>query len=111
VATLRKRGARWQVGRQKEAEIERGELLNTSRSLKAYSLAALLTRYESEVTSRKRGASSERYRLRTLKAAPIAGLPLDKLTPSVLARHRDERLLVVSGVRRSGANSSYYNIV
>ena len=125
MATIRKRGARWQAqvrlqghraitksflhkndaeawGRQKEAEIERGELLNTSRSLKAYSLAALLTRYESEVTSRKRGASSERYRLKTIQASTITDLPLDKLTPSLIARYRDERLKAVSApsVRR-----------
>jgi integrase len=54
------------------------------------------------VTPEKRGAASELFRLKTLKAAPIARLPLDKLTPSVLARYRDERLLVVSApsVRR-----------
>jgi len=125
VATIRKRGVRWQAqvrlqghapitksfthkadaeawARQQEVAIERGEIQSARKSLKTYVLADLLTRYQSEVTPRKRGAASELFRLKTLKAAPIASLPLDKLTPSVLARHRDERLLVVSApsVRR-----------
>ncbi|MGA2638089.1 MAG: site-specific integrase [Methylocella sp.] len=125
MATIRERGNRWQAqvrlqgspaisnsfirksdaeawGRLKEIEIERGELQNASGSLKAFSLGGLLTRYEAEVTSRKRGASSERYRLGTIRANTITGLPLDKLTPSLLAGYRDERLKAVSAssVRR-----------
>jgi len=125
VAAIRKRGLRWQAqvrlqghapitksfthkadaeawARQREVAIERGEIQSARKSLKTYVLADLLSRYQSEVTPRKRGAASELFRLKTLKAAPIASLPLDKLTPSVLARYRDARLLVVSGpsVRR-----------
>lgn len=111
VATIRKRGVRWQAqvrlqghraitksfthradteawARQQEVAIERGEIQSARRSLKTFVLADLLARYQSEVTPKKRGAASELFRLRTLKAAPIATLPLDKLTPSVLARHR-----------------------
>jgi len=125
VATIRKRGERWQAqvrlqghtpftktfthkadaeawARQQEVRIERGEIESASRSLKAFHLNDLLCRYELEITPQKLGASSERYRLKTLKASTIANLALDKLTSSALARYRDERLLVVSGpsVRR-----------
>jgi integrase len=125
VATIRKRGERWQAqvrlqghpplaktftlkadaeawARRQEVSIERGEIESGGRSLKAFFLVDLLERYETDVTPLKRGAVSERCRIRTLKAATVARSALDKLTPSVLARHRDERLLVVSGpsVRR-----------
>ena len=125
MATIRKRGERWQAqvrlqghpplaktftlkadaeawARRQEVSIERGEIESGGRSLKAFFLVDLLERYETDVTPLKRGAVSERCRIRTLKAATVARSALDKLTPSVLARHRDERLLVVSGpsVRR-----------
>jgi hypothetical protein len=90
VATIRKRGARWQAqvrlqryasttksfthradaeawGRQQELAIERGEIGSVRKSLKAYVLSDLLIRYESEVNPRKRGAASELFRLKTLK--------------------------------------------
>jgi integrase len=125
VATIRKRGERWQAqvrllghapitksfthkidaeawARQQEVDIERGEIQSARRSLKTFVLNDLLCRYEAEVTTKKRGASSEQYRLGTLKASSIARLSLDNVTPSVLARYRDERLKVVtsSSVRR-----------
>jgi hypothetical protein len=125
VATIRKRGDRWQAqvrlqghapitksfilkidaeawGRQQEVDIERGEIQSVRRSLKAFVLNDLLCRYETEITAKKRGAASETYRLRTLKASSIARLSLDNVTPSVLARYRDERLKVVTSpsVRR-----------
>jgi hypothetical protein len=120
VATIRKRGERWQAqvrlqghqpvtktftlkadaeawARQQEVNIERGEIESARRSLKAFLLRDLLERYEAELTPLKRGAVSEACRIRTLKGAAIASLSLDKLTPSVLARLRDQRLAVVSG--------------
>jgi integrase len=125
VATIRKRAERWQAqvrlqghppvsktftlkadaeawARRQEVSFERGEIESGRRSLKAFLLKDLLERYESEVTPLKRGAVSEACRIRTLKAATIARTSLDKLTSSVLARHRDERMLAVSGpsVRR-----------
>ncbi|TAL82095.1 MAG: site-specific integrase [Beijerinckiaceae bacterium] len=125
MATIRKRGERWQAqvrlqghaplaktfrhksdaeawARQQEVAIERGEIQSARRSLRAYVLSDLLARYESEVTPCKRGAASELYRIKTLKAASIASLPLDKVTSNTLALYRDQRLLEVSGpsVRR-----------
>jgi integrase len=123
VATIRKRANRWQAqvrlqgctpttktfvrksdaeawARQQEIAIERGEILSARRSLKSFVLADVLTRYEKEVTP-KRGAASEFSRLRTITSS-LGSIPLDKLTPSTLARYRDERLLIVSSasVRR-----------
>ena len=128
MATIRKRGARWQAqvrlqghapvtksfthradteawARQQEVAIERGEIQSARRSLKTHILADLLARYQFEVPPKKRGASSEVYRVKALKAAAIATLPLDRLTPSVLAGYRDTRLKVVSpsSVRREMA--------
>ncbi|MGA9751153.1 MAG: site-specific integrase [Acidobacteriota bacterium] len=125
MATIRKRGDRWQAqvrlqghpptsksflqkadaeawARQQEVGIERGEIESTRRSLKGFILNDLLCRYELEVTSRKRGAPAEKYLVKNLKVASIAALSLDRVTPSVLSRYRDERLLAVSGssVRR-----------
>jgi integrase len=120
VATIRKRAERWQAqvrlqghppvtktftlkadaeawARRQEVSIERGEIESGGRSLKTFLLKDLLERYEAELTPLKRGAVSEACRIRTLKAATVARISLDKLTPSVLARHRDERLAVVSG--------------
>jgi integrase len=125
VATIRKRGDRWQAqvrlqghapitksfihkidaeawGRQQEVSIERGEIESARRSLTGFVLHDLLCRYELEVTARKRGAAAEKYLVKNLKVASIAGLSLDRVTPSVLSRYRDERLLAVTGssVRR-----------
>jgi integrase len=77
--------------------IERGEIESGRRSLKGFLLKDLLERYEIELTPLKRGAVSEACRIRTLKTATIASLSLDKLTASLLARYRDERLGMVSG--------------
>ena len=79
MATIRKRGARWQVqvhrqgcaalsqsfltksdaeawGRQKEVELDRGEVIVSDQSLKTHTLGALLTRYLEEEAPTKRGA-------------------------------------------------------
>jgi hypothetical protein len=107
VATIRKRGTRWQAqvrlqvhapntksfklradaelwGRQQEVAIERGDVQSSRGMLKAHTLRDLLERYETEVSSKKRGAVSEHYRLRTLKASEIARLRLDMLTTARL---------------------------
>jgi hypothetical protein len=79
VATIRKRAARWQGqvrrqgcaalsqsfltksdakawGRQKEVELDRGEVIVSDQSLKAHTLGALLTRYLEEVRPISGGA-------------------------------------------------------
>jgi TPR repeat protein len=89
-------------GRQREAEIDRGDLPVDHRALRAITLANLLERYRDTVTPRKRGAAQERYKLRVLLAHSIAQQSLERLTAAEIAAYRDQRLAVVAGgtVRR-----------
>lgn len=125
MATIRKRGDRWQVqirrqghppitrsfstkadgeswARQTEAQLERSALPLDLRSLDRSSFGDLLRRYEAEITARKRGARFEAYRIRQMLKHPMALLPLSRLSGSTFATYRDQRLRTVSGetVRR-----------
>jgi hypothetical protein len=125
MATIRRRGTTWQVqvrrhghatlsrtfrlkadadqwARQKEAEIDRGELPVDTRVLRSHTLAELLERYAATVVPRKRGADREQYMVRVLLRHPLSCLSLHRLTPAEIATYRDERLAVVTGstVRR-----------
>ena len=62
----------------------------------------LLKRYEETVTPAKRGARFEKSRIKTLLAHSLTKAPLAKLSPTLVARYRDDRLSAVSGdsVRR-----------
>lgn len=125
MATIRKRGGRWQVQirRQGHAPVSRTfakksdadawarlteqRLDQTAapvdlRSLDKTTFGDLLRRYRSEVTVRKRGALYEGYRLDQMLRHPMAELPLSRLCGATFAAYRDERLKTVSGetVRR-----------
>ena len=125
MATIRRRGATWQVqvrrqghaalsrtfrlkadaeqwARQKEAELDRGELPVDTRVLRSHTLAHLLERYANSVVPRKRAGDRELYMLRVILRHPLSRLSLHCLTPTELAKYRDERLAVVTGatVRR-----------
>jgi hypothetical protein len=116
-ATIRKRGTKWRAqvrrqghpavtrsfllkadaeawARQKEAELEQGELPVDRGALRSLTLGALLERYEAEVSPTKKGCESEGYRLRAMRARSIAGTTLDKLTTARIALFRDERLAI-----------------
>ena len=56
-------------------------------------LDQLLIRYAAEVTSQKRGAKVENYRLGIIKRHSIGQLWLSKLSSTDLAHYRDDRLL------------------
>lgn len=58
-------------------------------------LREVLTRYLSDITPTKISHDTEHYRIAKIVRAPIADLSLFDLTPSVIAKFRDERLLVV----------------
>lgn len=117
MATIRKRGMRWQVqvrrsngyrasrsfllradadrwAREAEAEAEadRRFLQTDPSQLAKLRLADLLKRYEASVTPAKRSAATERQFLAALLARPLAQLRLCDLTPRRLADYRDERL-------------------
>ena len=125
MASIRKRGNRWQVqvrrlgyplqtssfilqsdaeawGRQREVDLDKGEVVQVRSELKLTTLSDLLTRYATERTSKKRGASSETARISAMKRHAIATTTLLRLTPTVIASYRDERLARVStgSVRR-----------
>jgi integrase len=125
MATIRRCGATWQVqvrrrghatlsrtfrrkadaeqwARQKEAEIDRGELPVDTRVLRSHTLGDLLERYAAVVVPRKRSADREHYMLRVVLRHPMARLSLHRLSPVEVARYRDDRLAAVSGdtVRR-----------
>lgn len=120
MASIRRRGIAWQVqvrrqghpllsrtfrlksdaelwARQKEAQIDRGELPVDTRVLRSHTLADLLKRYASTIVPRKRSADREFYMLRVVLRHPMARLSLHRLTPAEVARYRDDRLTVVSG--------------
>lgn len=59
-------------------------------------LEELLTRYLDQVAIRKKGYEEEKYRLKTAIENPMAKVPLEKLSPSMLASWRDKRLQTVS---------------
>ncbi len=125
MASIRRRGATWQVqvrrqglrplvrsfrlkadaelwARQREAEIDRGDLPRDHRTLRFVALASLLERYRDTVTPQKRGAPQERYKLTILLGHPIAQQSLEKLSAADIAAYRDERLAKVTAgtVRR-----------
>jgi integrase len=125
VATIRRRGTTWQVQirrhgyaplsrtfrlksdaelwvRQKEAQLDRGELPVDTRVLRSNTLVDLLERYAATIVPRKRSGDRERYMLRVVLRHPMARLSLHRLNAAEVARYRDDRLAVVSGdtVRR-----------
>ncbi|GJD43817.1 Tyrosine recombinase XerC [Methylobacterium cerastii] len=125
MATIRKRGSSWQAqvrrdgsrptsksfnlktdavrwARDIERDIEQGEHPSNIKILKKLTLSDLLTRYEECITSSKKGANQEHYKLRLIHAHPIAALNLSYITSKSVADYRDSRLQIVqpSTVRR-----------
>jgi integrase len=59
-------------------------------------LSQLIDRYLVDVTPLMKSAAVDVYKLRALQQRTLSHLPLSKLTPSVLAQHRDMRLRAVT---------------
>lgn len=114
MATIRKRGDRWQARIQikgtaqcsksfsvradaeawakiTEAEIIRGVYIRRSEA-ERMSLSEALVKYEKEVTSSKRGADQERHRIRVWKADSLAKKSIASLRGMDFATWRDKRL-------------------
>lgn len=91
---------RW--AQETERNLERGQVPVNVRDLRSYLLRDLLERYRDQVTPKKRGADSERYRLNRLLLDPLASRSLDTLNQAAVAEYRDRRSKAVSGssVRR-----------
>lgn len=120
MATIRKRGDKWQVqvrrqgyppmsksfinkrdgeawAREMERKIERGEAVEPRTPSVAMTVGDLLDRYLSEVTPSKRSAEVETYRIGMIKRHPLARLRVVDVTPADVATYRDARLETVSG--------------
>ena len=126
MATLRKRGTKWQVqirregrnlsktfhfredaarwAREQERSIDRGEAsLPPVNRVTGLKLAELIDRYRQEILPTKRtGGVNERFHLRAILRHPIAGVGVSQLSEASIAAFRDHRLTQVSGstVRR-----------
>ena len=86
---------RW--ARDLEAEVDRTGLLPDTRVADSMTLGDVLRRYQREVTSQKRGASAEHYRINLILRAPIAYRTMTLLSSGDIAAYRDQRLKKVAG--------------
>jgi len=75
--------------------MDRHDILPSATRLDSVTLGKLLERYETTVSCKKRGASREAFKIRVLLRSSMAGLPLSKLTSTMIAAYRDERLSIV----------------
>lgn len=113
MATIRKRGTRYQVqvrrkgqqpvsksflsradaltwARSAETKADRGELATAHTGLQT--VGDLLRRYETQIASKKRAYSAERYMLSLMLRDPIANESLATIRTGVIAEWRDRRL-------------------
>lgn len=119
MATIRKRGLKWQVqvrrdgtrplsksfivkddairwARQQEHAVDRGEF-TTKPPVPSIPLADLLNRYETEITPTKRSFNSEKAHIRQIRRHPIALMAVTNITSQDIAKLRDDRLKTVAG--------------
>lgn len=77
--------------REKEGQIDRGLLVSYEEATRT-SLGELLERYRREITSKKRSPHSEDCKIKYLVRQDIAKLPLMRVSPSKIAKLRDDLL-------------------
>ena len=118
MATIRKRGDKWQSRVQRrgtpeqsksfhnradaerwaraiEGEIDRGVFVSIKEAERT-TLADILLRYAADVSPSKRAAKEDIAKLKMLARMKVSKLSLANLTPKAVALHRDERLKGVS---------------
>ena len=118
MATIRKRGTKWQVqirrvgvgsvsrsfhvrkdaeawARQTEVQADRCELPDDPRALQHVTFGQLVERYRDTVSIKKRGAEVERIVLAAFLRQPICRKRLSEIGPEDFASYRDERLQVI----------------
>ena len=78
---------RWEI----ELKLERGDIPLSSKS-SSQNLGDILSRYQTDVTSKKRGAEPESFRIGKILRHPICSINLSKLTSKDMAEYRDGRL-------------------
>ena len=77
--------------REKEAQIDKGFLVTYEEAQKT-KLSELLERYRTEITSKKKGATEEDYKIKYLQTLPICDIYLISVTPTRIAKLRDALL-------------------
>jgi integrase len=115
MATIRKRGSRWQVqvrraghrpfsksfnirkdaiawARQSEVQADRAELPTDPKALRRITLGELVRRYRDSVSPRKKTGPTERIVLNAFLSRPICVRKLSELCKEDFAAYRDERL-------------------
>ena len=118
MATIRKRGAKWQVqirrlgqrhisrsfnvrkdaagwARQMEVQADRHDLPNDPKALQRVTLGQLVERYRDTVSVKKRGHGVEQIVLNAFLRHRICSKPLSEIGPSDFASYRDERLKAI----------------
>jgi hypothetical protein len=118
MATIRKRGSKWQVqvrrkgsslvsrsflsrrdaaewARQTEALVDRRGLSSDPRILDSLTLGQLVTRYRDTVVISKRSALVETVILTAFLRHRLAGMPLGSISSAHFSTYRDERLAQV----------------
>jgi integrase len=118
MATIRKRGSKWQVqvrrvghrpfsksfnirndavawARQSEVQADRAELPTDPRALRRVTLGALIRRYRDSVSPRKKTGPTETIVLNAILKFPICGRTLSELCAEDFAAYRDERLKTI----------------
>jgi integrase len=118
MASIRKRGRRWQVqvrrlghlpliksfasranaeawARETESSIDRGNAVPvsvTARKHKGLTLRELLTRYRSSIVVHKRSRIQEESAIEVFLKEPFCDLPASAITPQMISDYRDRRL-------------------
>ena len=77
--------------REKESEIDKGFLVSYEEAQKT-KLSELLERYRTEITSKKKGATVEDFKIKFLQTLPICDNYLISVTPTKIAKLRDSLL-------------------
>ncbi|RWP14864.1 MAG: site-specific integrase [Mesorhizobium sp.] len=136
MATIRKRGTKWQVqirrqefptisrsflnkgdaaewARHWEAKADRNDLPTNTKALNSISLGQLVERYRDEVVISKRGAEVETIVLNAFLREPLCRKKLSVLTTADFAIYRDKRLASISATtlaRQLAPLSNMFNI-
>ena len=77
--------------REKQAEIDKGFLVSYEQA-QSTKLGELLERYRLEITSKKKSNETEDYKIKYLQTLPVADILLISVTPTKIAKLRDQLL-------------------
>jgi len=133
MATIRKRGTKWQVqirragfptisksfhvrkdadawARQMEVQADRSDLPVDAKVLERITLGEVVERYRDSVSVKKRGYDVERIVLTAFLRHPICRKPLAQLRTEHFAAYRDERLMTIQASTLKRELSPLHNL-